>query len=75
MNINPQMIIQMLMNRNPQLFQQFQQFQQKMQTDSQLQQQFNNFKKRIMNDPKAQEKALGEAFNKLGMGASNPEQK
>ena len=36
---------------------------------------FNNFKNGIMNDPKAQEKALGEAFNKLGMGASNPEQK
>lgn len=65
MKFNPQTLMQMMMQRNPQLMQQFQQFQQAMQTNPQMQQQYIAFRNNIANNPQAQKQAFEEAMNKV----------
>ena len=60
MKFNPQMFMQMMMQRDPGLMQRFQQFQQMMQ-------QYNTFKTNLMQNPQLQEQAMKEAMQKMGM--------
>lgn len=66
MKFNPQFLMQMMFQRNPQMMQQFQQFQQMMQTNPQMQQQYTAFRNNVVNNPQAQEQAIQEAINKVG---------
>lgn len=65
MKFNPQLLMQMMMQRNPGMMQQFQQFQQAMQTNPQMQQQYRMFRNNMVNNPKMQEQAFQEAMNKV----------
>lgn len=64
MQFNPQMLLQMLAQKNPNMMQQFNQFKQMMQTNSQMQQQYMNFKNEAMNNP---QKYYNEAMQKVGI--------
>ena len=67
MKFNPQMFMQMMMQRDPGLMQRFQQFQQMMQNNPQMMQQYNTFKTNLMQNPHLQEQAMKEAMQKIGM--------
>ena len=65
MKFNPQILIQMMMQRNPGMMQQFQQFQQMMQTNPQMQQQYQTFRNNLVQNPQMQEQAFQEAMDKI----------
>lgn len=67
MKFNPQMLMQMLGQRNPQLMAQFQQFQQMMASNQQLQNQYRQFRRNIDNNPQAQNAVMQEMSQKIGM--------
>ena len=58
--------MQMMMQRNPGLMEQFKQFQQAMQNNPQMQQQYKTFRNNLINNPQMQEQAFQEAINKMG---------
>ena len=70
MQFNPQLLLQMMMQKNPNMMQQFNQFKQMMQTNSQMQQQYMNFKQEVMNNPQKQQQIYNEAMQKVGMSPS-----
>ena len=70
MQFNPQLLLQMMMQKNPNMMQQFNQFKQMMQTNSQIQQQYMNFKQEVMNNPQKQQQIYNEAMQKVGMNPS-----
>lgn len=74
MSINPQMLMQVLMNKNPQLMQQMQQYRQQLQNNQQLMSQFQTFKNNMQTNPQMREQVLQEAINKMGLGP-NPGKK
>lgn len=74
MSINPQMLMQVLMNKNPQLMQQMQQYRQQLQNNQQLMNQFRTFKNNMQTNPQIREQVLQEAINKMGLGP-NPGRK
>lgn len=74
MSINPQMLMQVLMNKNPQLMQQMQQYRQQLQNNQQLMNQFRTFKNNMQTNPQMREQVLQEAINKMGLGP-NPGRK
>lgn len=65
MKFNSQFLIQLMMRRNPQAMQQFQQFQQMMGTNKQLQQQYNTFRNNLAVNPQLQQQAMEEAVQKV----------
>lgn len=74
MSINPQMLMQVLMNKNPQMMQQIQQYQRQLQNNQQLMSQFQTFKNNMQNNPQMRQQVLEEAINKMGLGP-NPGKK
>lgn len=74
MSINPQMLVQVLMNKNPQMMQQMQQYRQQLQNNQQLMNQFRTFKNNMQTNPQMRERVLQEAINKMGLGP-NPGRK
>lgn len=74
MSINPQMLMQVLMNKNPQMAQQIQQYRQQLQNNQQLMSQFRTFKSNMANNPQMRQQVLQEAMNRMGLGP-NPGQK
>ena len=66
MKFNPQILMQMMLQRNPGLMQQFHQFQQAMQNNPQMLQQYRTFRSNLINNPNMQEQAFQEAINKIG---------
>lgn len=65
MQFNPQMLLQLMMQRNPNVMQQFQQFQQTMNNNPQMQQQYAAFRNNIRNNPQLQQQAFQEATQKM----------
>lgn len=75
MKFNPQMLIQMMMYKNPQMYQQFQMFQQTFANNPQMKQQFETFKNNVANNPALQQQAMQEAMAKInggGMSSAQP---
>ncbi len=72
MKFNPQVLIQMMMNRNPNMYQQFQQFQQMMSSNPQMQQQFQQFKQGLEGNPQKQEEVFKQAVDKVGGNNNRP---
>lgn len=70
MQFNPQLLMQMMMQKNPNMMQQFNQFKQMMQTNPQMQQQYRNFRNEVANNPQKQQEVFSEAMNKVG--GTNP---
>lgn len=66
MQFNPQMLLQLMMQRNPNVMQQFQQFQQTMNNNPQMKQQYTAFRNNIRNNPQLQQQAFQEATQKMG---------
>ena len=66
--------MQVLMNKNPQLMQQMQQYRQQLQNNQQLMSQFQTFKNNMQTNPQMREQVLQEAINKMGLGP-NPGKK
>lgn len=65
MKFNPQMLMQLLMQRNPNAMAQLQQFQQMMNSNPQMMQQFNTFKSNVASNPGLQQQAMQEAMAKI----------
>ena len=65
MRFNPQMLMQMMMQKNPQMVNQFQMFQQMMNNNPQVRQQYQLFRNNLMSNPQLQEKAFEEAKQKI----------
>lgn len=72
MKFNPQMLIQVMMNRNPNMYQQFQQFQQMMMSNPQMQQQYQQFRQGLEGNPQRQEEVFKEAMNKVSGNDARP---
>lgn len=69
MRFNPQMLFQLLAQRNPNIMAQLQQFQQMMNSNPQMKQQFNTFKTNMTSNPGLQQKAMEEAMAKINSTA------
>lgn len=65
MRFNPQILMQMMMQKNPQMVNQFQMFQQMMNNNPQVRQQYQLFRNNLMSNPQLQEKAFEEAKQKI----------
>lgn len=65
MKFNPQMLVQMLIQRNPNAMAQLQRFQQMMNGNPQMKQQFDTFKNNIASNPGLQQQAMQEAMAKI----------
>ena len=65
MRFNPQMLMQLLAQKNPQAMQQLQQFQQILNTNTQMKQQYDTFRNNLSANPQLQEKAMMEAMQKV----------
>ena len=74
MSINPQMLMQVLLNKNPQMMQQIQQYQKQLMGNQQLMSQFQTFKSNMQNNPQMRQQVLEEAINKMGL-SPNPDKK
>lgn len=74
MSINPQMLMQVLLKKNPQMMQQIQQYQKQLMGNQQLMSQFQTFKSNMQNNPQMRQQVLEEAMNKMGL-SPNPEKK
>ena len=71
MRFNPQLLMQMMMQKNPNMMQQFNQFKQMMQSNPQMQQQYMQFKNEAINNPQKQEQLFNEAMTKVS-GTTTP---
>lgn len=74
MQFNPQMLMQMMMQRNPGMMQQFQQFQQMMQNNPQMQQQYRQFRENMNSNPQMRDRAIKEATQKVNEMPTNSNQ-
>ena len=74
MSINPQMLMQVLLNKNPQMMQHIQQYQKQLMGNQQLMSQFQTFKSNMQNNPQMRQQVLEEAMNKMGL-SPNPDKK
>ena len=72
MQFNPQLLMQMMMQKNPNIMQQFNQFKQMMQNNPQMKQQYMQFKNEAMNNPQKQEQLFNEAMAKVSGNATPP---
>ena len=72
MQFNPQLLMQMMRQKNPNIMQQFKQFKQMMQNNPQMQQQYMQFKNEAMNNPQKQEQLFNEAMTKVSGNTTPP---
>lgn len=73
MRFNPQMMINMLLQRNPNAMAQIQQLQQVLNSNPQMRQQYNTFRNNMMANPNLQQQAMEEAMAKIN-GTATPAQ-